>query len=111
MNSNGGVTKSVKLIALAENPARAIYLEALHRGKDSLGAQPTGNINGGSLGVKQGRRSMSLGLMILKKEATMAKTERGLKKVHVPAHTRKTGVKVGEHYRSTPNQKPPSKKS
>lgn len=37
----------------------------------------------------------------------MAKTPKGNKKVHVPAHTRKTGggkkIKVKEHYRSTPN--------
>jgi hypothetical protein len=37
----------------------------------------------------------------------MAKTQEGKKKVHVPAHTRKTPdgktVKVPEHYRSTPN--------
>ncbi len=37
----------------------------------------------------------------------MAKTQEGKKKVHVPAHTRKTSdgktVKVPEHYRSTPN--------
>jgi hypothetical protein len=39
------------------------------------------------------------------KETTMAKTKnRKLKKVHVPAHTKKVGkktVKVREHYRST----------
>jgi hypothetical protein len=33
----------------------------------------------------------------------MAKTNSGKKKVHVPAHTRKDGSKVKEHYRSTPN--------
>lgn len=33
----------------------------------------------------------------------MAKTQRDLKKVHVPPHKRKGGIKVGEHYRSTPN--------
>lgn len=36
----------------------------------------------------------------------MAKTKKGNKKVHVPAHTKKVGgkkVKVKEHYRSTPN--------
>lgn len=36
----------------------------------------------------------------------MAKTSKGKKKVHVPAHTRKVGrkkIKVKEHYRSTPN--------
>jgi hypothetical protein len=37
----------------------------------------------------------------------MAKTKsRNLKKVHVPAHTKKVGtkkVKVKEHYRSTPD--------
>lgn len=36
----------------------------------------------------------------------MAKTKKGSKKVHVPAHTKKVGgkkVKVKEHYRSTPN--------
>lgn len=35
----------------------------------------------------------------------MAKTRRGLKRVHVPAHTRKRGrkrIRVKEHYRSTP---------
>lgn len=35
----------------------------------------------------------------------MAKTNKGKKKVHVPAHTRSDGTKVREHYRSTPNQK------
>ena len=36
----------------------------------------------------------------------MAKTEKGNKKVHVPPHTKTVNgktVKVGEHYRSTPN--------
>ena len=36
----------------------------------------------------------------------MAKTKKGNKKVHVPAHTKKVNgkkVKVDEHYRSTPN--------
>ena len=36
----------------------------------------------------------------------MAKTKGGKKKVHVPAHSRKSKgkkVKVREHYRSTPN--------
>ncbi len=37
----------------------------------------------------------------------MAKTKKGKKKVHVPAHIRKTKsgkvVKVPEHYRSTPD--------
>lgn len=37
----------------------------------------------------------------------MAKTESGNKKVHVPAHSRKSSsgkpVRVPEHYRSTPN--------
>lgn len=33
----------------------------------------------------------------------MAKTKAGKKKVHVPAHTKKDGTKVKEHYRSTPN--------
>ena len=33
----------------------------------------------------------------------MAKTKGGKKKVHVPEHTRKDGVKVREHYRSTPS--------
>jgi len=42
-----------------------------------------------------------------RKEAPMAKTEEGKKKVHVPSHTRELPggktVKVKEHYRSTPN--------
>lgn len=36
----------------------------------------------------------------------MAKTGKGKKKVHVPAHTKKVKgktIKVQEHYRSTPN--------
>ena len=36
----------------------------------------------------------------------MAKTKKGNKKVHVPAHTKKVGgktVKVPAHYRSPPN--------
>mgnify|MGYP006439185669 CR=1 FL=1 len=36
----------------------------------------------------------------------MAQTNKGNKKVHVPAHTRRQNgkvVKVPEHYRSTPN--------
>ena len=42
----------------------------------------------------------------------MSKTNRGLKKVHVPSHVRKDGVSVREHYRSTPNPTPkrPTKK-
>ena len=37
----------------------------------------------------------------------MAKTKKGNKKIHVPAHTRKgkggKKIRVPEHYRSTPN--------
>ena len=42
----------------------------------------------------------------------MAKTDGGLKKVHVPAHTKADGTPVREHYRSTPNNPPakPAKK-
>ena len=34
----------------------------------------------------------------------MAKTDSGLKKVHVPARIKSDGTQVKEHYRSTPNK-------
>ena len=39
----------------------------------------------------------------------MSKTDRGLKKVHVPPHRKADGTKVREHYRSTPNPAKPAR--